>query len=75
MFRIDAEQVEEEGDTATAAIRFRATGVDSGVEVDMRFCNAIRVRDGVATELLNRRTVEEAREALGRSQPASARER
>jgi ketosteroid isomerase-like protein len=68
-FRIDVEQVEERGDCATGAIRFRAVGSDSGVRVDMRFCNAIRVRNGRATELLNRRTVEEAREAL---RPASA---
>jgi ketosteroid isomerase-like protein len=62
--RIVVEHVEEEGDRAVAGIRFRARGSDSGVRVDMRFCNAIRVRDGLATELLNRRTVAEAREAL-----------
>jgi ketosteroid isomerase-like protein len=62
--RIDVERIEEEGDVVTAAIRFRARGADSGVEVDMRFCNAIRVRDGLATELVNRRTFEEARRAL-----------
>jgi ketosteroid isomerase-like protein len=64
VFRIDVERIEEEGDCVAAAIRFRATGVDSGVQVDMRFGNAIRVRDGLATELVNRRTFEEAREAL-----------
>ena len=70
VFRIDAEDIEEDGDTVIAAIRFRATGADSGVEVDMRFSNAIRLRDGLATELVNRRTVEEAREALRQTQPA-----
>jgi ketosteroid isomerase-like protein len=69
VFHIDVERIEEEGDSAAAAIRFRAKGVDSGVEVDMRFGMAIRVRDGVATELVNRLTLEEAREALGQTQP------
>jgi ketosteroid isomerase-like protein len=63
-FHIDVEHMAEEGDCVTAAIRFRAKGVDSGVDVDMRFGNGIRVVDGLATELVNRRTREEAREAL-----------
>jgi ketosteroid isomerase-like protein len=63
-FRIDVQDVEEAGDVVSAAIRFQATGEDSGVKVDMRFGIAVRVRDGLATELLNRRTVEEAREEL-----------
>jgi ketosteroid isomerase-like protein len=71
VFRIDVEHIEEEGDCVTAGIRFRAKGSDSGVQVDMRFCNAIRVRDGLATELVNRRTVQEAREALRPTKPAT----
>jgi ketosteroid isomerase-like protein len=67
-FRIDVERIEEEGDAAMAAVRFRARGADSGLEVDMRFANAIRVRDGLATQLVNRRTLEEARDALGPGQ-------
>ncbi|MDQ5832050.1 MAG: nuclear transport factor 2 family protein, partial [Actinomycetota bacterium] len=47
VFRIDVEHMDEAGDWVAAAIRFRARGVDSGVEVDMRFGHAIRVRDGV----------------------------
>jgi ketosteroid isomerase-like protein len=69
-FRIDVEHVEEEGDIALGSVRFRGKGVDSGVEVDMRFCNGISVRDGLATAMANRRTVEEAREALLRREPA-----
>ena len=69
-FRIDLERYVEEGDCVLAEIRFRAKGV-SGVAVDMRFCNAVRVRDGLATELVNRRTVEEARKAL-RPRPQAA---
>jgi ketosteroid isomerase-like protein len=71
-FRIDVDQIEEEGDLVAAAIRFRATGVDSGAEVDMTFGSAIRVRDGLATELVNGRTAEEAREALRRTRAAEA---
>ena len=63
-FRIDVEDMDEEGDWVAAAIRFRARGVDSGIEVDMRFGHAIRVRHGVAVEFVTRRTAEEAREAL-----------
>jgi ketosteroid isomerase-like protein len=68
-FRIEVEEMAEEGDMVAAAIRFRARGVDSGVEVDMRFGHAIRVRDGLATEFVTRRTFAEARAALGREQP------
>ena len=71
VFRIDVEQMEEEGDVVTAAIRFRAKGSDSGVEVDMRFGHAIRVRDGLATEIVTGRTVEDAK-ALLRKRPAAA---
>lgn len=71
VFRIDVEAIEEESEGATAAVRFRARGVDSGVEVDMRFGHAIRVRDGLATELVTRRTAEEAREALAQNEPAA----
>jgi ketosteroid isomerase-like protein len=63
-FRIDIEQIDEEGDCYTVALRFRAKGIDSGLEVDMRFANAIRVRDGLQIEVISRHTVEEAREAL-----------
>ena len=66
-FRIEVEHVEDDADHAFAAIRFRGTGVDSGIEVDMRFGMGIRVRDdGLASHIVNRRTVDEAREALER---------
>jgi ketosteroid isomerase-like protein len=65
-FRIDVEQIEDEGEGAVGAIRFRAKGVDSGVEVDMRFSTAMQVKDGLAIALLNGRSIEDAREALRR---------
>jgi ketosteroid isomerase-like protein len=71
VFRIEVEDMEERGDTVAAAIRFRATGIDSGVEVDMRFGHAIRVRDGVAVEFVTRRTFEEVREVLSPRQAAA----
>jgi ketosteroid isomerase-like protein len=63
-FRIEVERLEELDDCVIGAIRFRATGVDGGVEVDMRFGSAIRLRDGLATEMVNGRTAEEARDAV-----------
>jgi ketosteroid isomerase-like protein len=72
-FRIECERVEDGDDWAAAAIRFRARGRDSQVEVDMRFGNAIRVRDGLATELVNRPSLDEARDALSEEQPAADR--
>jgi ketosteroid isomerase-like protein len=71
VFRIDIEQIEEEGDCFTLAIRFRGKGVDSGVEVDLQFGNALRLRHGRATEIVTRRTAAEAREALRRRQRAT----
>jgi ketosteroid isomerase-like protein len=63
-FHIEVERIEEEGDIVAAGIRFRARGGDSGVKVDMSFGNGIRLRDGLAIELINRRTFEEVLEAL-----------
>jgi ketosteroid isomerase-like protein len=70
-FRIDVEQIEDDDEYAFAAIRFRGTGVDSGIDVDMRFGMGIRVRDGLATHMVNRRTMDEARAALRREEPAA----
>jgi ketosteroid isomerase-like protein len=74
-FRVDVEHIEDEGDWAVASIRFRARGVDSGVEVDMRFGMAMRVEDDLAIEFLNRRTFDEARTAMrsGRTETNRAR--
>jgi hypothetical protein len=65
--------VEDDEELALASIRFRAKGVDSGIEVDMRFGMGIRVRDGLATHMVNRRTMDEAREALRPKEPAAVR--
>ena len=69
-FRIDVEHIEDDDDWAVASIRFRGRGADSGVDVDMRFGMAMRVRDELAVEFLNRRTFDEARTAV-HSGPAS----
>jgi ketosteroid isomerase-like protein len=72
-FRIEVERIEEEDDIVAAGIRFVARGRDSGVDVELRFGSGIRVRDGVAIELVNRRTFEEVREALRQSARAAQR--
>jgi ketosteroid isomerase-like protein len=72
-FRIHVERVEDEDEYAFAAIRFTGKGVDSGIEVDMRFGMGMRVGDdGLATHLVNRRTLEEAREVLRAQHPDEA---
>jgi ketosteroid isomerase-like protein len=70
-FGIEVEQMEEEGDIVAAGIRFVARGRDSGVDVELRFGSGIRVRDGLAVELVNRRSFEEVREALRASERAA----
>jgi ketosteroid isomerase-like protein len=73
VFRIDVVHVEDDGDYAFADIRFTGKGVDSGIEVDMRFGMGIRMGDdGLATHLVNRRTSEEARKVLMAEQPDGA---
>lgn len=74
MFRIDIEQMDEQGDCFVMTLRFRATGIDSGVKVDMRFANAIRMREGLIVEIISRRTADEAREALRAKQPTTPRQ-
>ena len=68
-FRIDVEHIEEEGDWAIASLRFRGRGADSGVEVDMRFGMAMRVRHGLGAQFLNRSTFDEARTAVRAARP------
>jgi ketosteroid isomerase-like protein len=63
VFHIEVEEIDDD-EFVAVTLRFRAKGVDSGVKVDMRFGNAIRISDGLAIEIVTRRTVEEARLAL-----------
>jgi ketosteroid isomerase-like protein len=63
-FEVHVEHIEDEGDWAVASIRFRGRGVDSGVEVDMRFGMAMRAADGLGIQFLNRSTFDEARKAM-----------
>ena len=46
----------------------RGEGIGSGVVVDLKFANAIRIREGLQQQIISRRTVEEALEALGLSE-------
>jgi ketosteroid isomerase-like protein len=73
LFAIDVEHVEDQDDWAIASIRFRGRGADSGVDVDMRFGMAMRVQDGLAIELVNRRNFDEARKAVERPAPTETR--
>jgi ketosteroid isomerase-like protein len=68
-FRIEVEHVEDDGDWAIASIRFTGRGADSGVDVEMRFGMAMRVRDGLGIQFLNRRTFDEARTAVRSASP------
>ncbi len=74
-FRIDVEHIEDEGEWAIAALRLRARGADSGVDVDMRFGMAMRAGDGLGIEFLNRSSFDEARTAIAESQPERDRSR
>jgi ketosteroid isomerase-like protein len=74
-FRVNVEHIEDDGDWAIASIRFRARGVDSGVDVDMRFGMAMRVEDDLAIEFINCRTFDDARTAVRSARPAGQRAR
>jgi ketosteroid isomerase-like protein len=59
--RMEPEEFEELGDWVVCSFRFRAKGVGSGIEVDLRFAAAIRVIDGRVVLTVSRRTLDEAR--------------
>jgi ketosteroid isomerase-like protein len=71
VFQLDIEAIEERGDRFALSVRFRAKGVGSGAELDMRFGHAIRMRDGLAVEIVAKVSADEAREAL--SEPSRER--
>ena len=68
-FRIEIAQLDEEGARFAVTGTLRAKGGDSGLAVDMQFAHALRVRDELLAEIVVRRTIEEAREALRQTDP------
>jgi ketosteroid isomerase-like protein len=58
--RFDLLRFAEGDDWTVGLFRFRATGVSSGAQVDMRFCNASRIRNGRFVEIDARRSFDEA---------------
>jgi hypothetical protein len=63
-FRIDVERMDEARGCFVLALRLRGTGVGSGVVVDVKFANAVLMREGLQQQIFSRRTVEEALEAV-----------
>jgi ketosteroid isomerase-like protein len=63
-FQIDIEQVDEYERGLVLAVRFRAKGAGSGVDVDMLYGHAVRMADGLAVEIIARPSPEEAAEVL-----------
>ena len=60
----DVQRLVEGDDWAVIEFRFRAVGVESGVEVEMTYCNADRVRNGLLTHTYAHRDFDEAVRAL-----------
>jgi ketosteroid isomerase-like protein len=73
--RIEVERFDEQGDCFVVEVRFRAKGIDSGLDVDMKATHAIRVRNGLIVAGVTRSTAEEAREALPEDQPSARSQR
>ena len=63
--RLDIERIEDGDDCLALEFRFRARGIGSGARVDLKFSNAITLRDGLQTRIVARRVFEDAREAAG----------
>jgi ketosteroid isomerase-like protein len=63
--RLDIERIEDGDDCLALEFRFRARGIGSGAQVDLKFCNAITLRDRLQTRIVARRVFEDARRAAG----------
>lgn len=64
-FTIHAEELWEEGDRVASAVRFRAVGKESGVEVELRVASAWEFEDGLVRRFRAFGSAEEARAAVG----------
>ena len=62
--RLDLERIEDFGEQVALEFRFRARGAGSGAEVDLRFCNAITLRDGLQHKIVASRTFDGALEVV-----------
>ena len=67
--RVDPEAIEEYGNWVVYVFRFRAKGIGSGADVDLRFANAVQIVNGRVVRLVARRTLDEAREVAVEGQP------
>jgi ketosteroid isomerase-like protein len=63
--RFDIERIEHGPDCVAIEFRFRARGIGSGARVDLKFANAITLRDGLQTKIVARRVFEDARRVAG----------
>jgi ketosteroid isomerase-like protein len=68
--RTDLLRIAWEGEWAIVEFRFRAKGAESGAEVDMNFCQAMRFQDGLAIEMRGARSFDSALEAFRQGAPA-----
>jgi ketosteroid isomerase-like protein len=67
-FRIEVREIGDLGDWVMVDLRLVGKGRGSGVDVDLDFHHAWRVRDGLLDRLSPRRTRAEALEAVGLSE-------
>jgi ketosteroid isomerase-like protein len=65
--RLDLQRYAEGPDVTVVEFRFRATGAGSGADVDMTFCNASRLQDGLFAEVWAVPSFEEACRLVGLS--------
>lgn len=71
-FHLDPREMIPRGDGVAVEIHFHGRGARSGVEVELDFGHALRLRDGLVIEVASRETLAEAVEAIGLRRGAGA---